>query len=536
MDEGGGVCDPISGAKRSAAASAATRTEAARGEATFLRTTWRAMRQGRTFAVALVALSCSRGEGRRDAIEVLVPAAPQTLDPRYAIDAVGMRVTRLVHAGLVRLDAESLAPVPYAAASWTWDDETHLRVLLRRDVRFSSGAPLEARDVCATLAAFADPALGSPHRGVTANIAACDEVSPGEVVLTQRERRATLLTDLEVPILRRDEAAAPPRAEGVLDGLGPFALRSSSHDFIELAARAGSPLPRPAHDVAIRVVHDENARAVRLLAGRADVVPNGLSPVLLDAVEREGARVVARGGSNLTYLAVASGRGAVSSLDARRGLDLAIDRALLVRTLLGGRARVASGVLPPESWVAPAPRPSRFAPAEARPLFASAGLARATLLVSSDRARGVLARAIAQMLGDVGVAIEVVPLELGVLLHRLAVGDFELAILQIPEITEPDLLRWFFHSAYAPTTENGMVGANRTRYASAAVDRLLEAGRTAVDHETRAPAYRAVVAELARDLPVIPLFHEDQIAALSTRAATFRPSAEGRWLGLAALP
>jgi len=40
---------------------------------------------------------------------------------------------------------------------------------------------------------------------------------------------------------------------------------------VELAPADGSPLPRPAHAVAIRAVHDENARALRLHAGRADV-------------------------------------------------------------------------------------------------------------------------------------------------------------------------------------------------------------------------------------------------------------------------
>jgi hypothetical protein len=34
---------------------------------------------------------------------------------------------------------------------------------------------------------------------------------------------------------------------------------------------------------------------------------------------------------------------------------------------------------------------------------------------------------------------------------------------------------------------------------------------------------------------LIPLFYEDQVAVTSARARAFRPSAEGRWLGLAAL-
>lgn len=465
-----------------------------------------------------------------DALEVLVPSAPATLDPRYATDAVGIRVSRLVHAGLVQLDPTTLEPVPYVARELAWEGASRLRVALRSDVRFASGAPLEPEDVCATLRAFADPALASPHRVVAASIATCEGTGPRELVLTLGEPRATLMTDLEVPILRRDQARLPPQNDGKLDGLGPYAVRAFDEGATLLAARDGGALPRPAHDLAIRVVHDENARALRLIAGRADVVPNALSPTSLASLAREGAHVVRRPGANLTYLLTHDARGPFATAKAREGLAKALDREALARTLLGGYARVADGFLPKESWAAPPAAPIAFAPDEARALLAAAGVTRFTLLVSSDRARGTMARAIAQMLGDVGVAVEVVPLELGVLLHRLSAGDFELALLQIPELTEPNVLRWFFHSSAIP---GAGAGANRARYANALVDAELDRASRDPDRAVRRAAYELALGQMQRDLAVVPLFHEDQIAALSTRARGFVPSAEGRWLDLA---
>jgi peptide/nickel transport system substrate-binding protein len=500
--------------------------------ATPLRTTSTVMRQAGTWAAVVALAGCTPSEGSRGAIEVLVSTGPQTLDPRFSTDATAMRVTRLVHAGLVRLDATTLEPVPYAASELTWLDATHLAVKLRPDVRFASGAPLEPEDVCETLAAVGDLAMQSPHRSIVSNVLSCTRTGPRELVLAQREARVTLITDLEIPILRRDEARSAPRPDGGLDGLGPYAISSASHEAIQLKARADSALGRtPGADVTIRIVHDENARAVRLLAGRADVIPNGLSPVLLDAVEKKGARVATRPGANLTYLAVSGER--VPSAEARRGLGEALDRETLARALFGGRARVARSVLPPSSWAYAEVDELPFSPASARERLARAGVKKLTLLVSTDRARGLLARSMAQMLGDVGVEVEVVPLELGVLIHRLTAGDFELAILQMPEITEPDLLRWFFHSASIPTKEGGGVGANRVRYSSAAVDSALSMGRQSRDRDVRRVAYAQAQHVLARDLPVVPLFHEDQIAALSPRALAFLPSAEGRWLSLA---
>ena len=54
-----------------------------------------------------------------------------------------------------------------------------------------------------------------------------------------------------------------------------------------------------------------------------------------------------------------------------------------------------------------------------------------------------------------------------------------------------------------------------------------------VDHFDAAAVDEPAI--MALDLPVVPLWHEDQIAVVSERARGFLPSAEGRWLGLAGL-
>ncbi|RYE94586.1 MAG: ABC transporter substrate-binding protein [Myxococcales bacterium] len=480
-------------------------------------------------ALALTASGCLRPTPRSDALEVVVATPPATLDPRLSTDPVAMRVTRLLHAGLVRLDERTLEPVPYAAARWGWVDDRTLDLELRPGLRFASGAPLEPEDVCATIEALGSPALGSPHRTLVASIARCERRGTLGLRLVLGEARATLLTDMELPILRRDQAGSPPGT--ALDGLGPFVLGAVSESAVELRARDGGALPRPARDVVVRVVRDETARATRLLAGQADVVPNAVSPPMLAALAAQGARVDSQPGANLTYLLVHNERPGLDTPAARWALGQAIDRDLLAATLLGGHARVARSFLPPESWAAPdaVPPLPTFAPAAARAALGSLGPVQ--LLCSTDRQRVTMARAVAQMLGDVGVPVELMPLDLGVLLHRLSSGDYELAILQIPEFTEPNLLRWFFHSASIPAPGRG--GANRARHASPALDAVLDEASRNPDREARRALYARALGLLAADLPVVPLFHENQVAVLSPRAAGFHLSAEGRWLSLA---
>ncbi len=472
-------------------------------------------------------------EARHDgAIEVLIASDPETLDPRYATDAVGLRVTRLVHAGLVRLDPDTLAPRPYLARSWRWLDPATLEVDLRDDVRFHSGAPLRSRDVVATLRAFASPAVASRHASVVDAIAEVREEGEHTVVIRLARPHATLLTDLELPILRADEAASPPAPDGSLDGLGPYVVERAARGEVQLVPADGGALPRPARAMTLRVVHDENARALRLEAGRADVALNLVSPTLLPALASQpGLAVASRPGANLTYMVVDEEHPPLDDARVRRALSAAIDRAMLCATLLDGHAQPAGGLIAPAHWAHADAPPLPFDPAAARALFAGAARARLTLLTSTERFRGDVARVIAQELADAGLPIDVVPLELGTMIARLNAGDFDLAILQLPEMTEPNVLRRFLHSASVPPA-----GANRGRARDPALDALLDEGDRISDPEARRAIYARLEAFEREAMHLVPLWYEDQVVVTSLRARAFTPSAEGRWLDLASLP
>jgi peptide/nickel transport system substrate-binding protein len=465
---------------------------------------------------------------------MLVPTDAETLDPRHATDAVALRATRLLHAGLVRLDPDTLEPRPYLARSWTWVSPLALRVELREGIRFHSGAAFTARDVKATIAAFQSQEVGSRHARVVETIGDVDVENDLTVLVHLKRAHATLLTDLEIPVLRADEAFSPPRPDGSLDGLGPYVVRRREPGEIELAPASGGAMSPPAtQSVTLRTVHDENARALRMHAGRADLVVNGFSPTLLPALEHApGVSVNARRGANLTYLMARTDRGPLADVRVRRALATAIDRERVARTLLAGRAQPADTLLPPDHWAytaAPA-WPSDRKAAAASLAEAHPGRLHVTLLTSTDRLRGTIARFLAQELAEVGADVEVVPLELGTLIGRLGAGDFELATLQLPEITEPNVLRVFLHSSSIPPA-----GANRGRVRDAEVDRLLDEGESTLDVAARKTIYAALERRIRDQALLIPLWHEDQIAVVSDRARAFTPSAEGRWLGLAAL-
>lgn len=489
------------------------------------------LRLGWTLLLATACAAATRTNPGERPFEVVVGSEVTTLDPRFATKSLDVKVTRLVHAGLVGLDPDSLEPVPLAAESLHWVDDRTLDVTLRPGVHFHSGKPLTPGDVCATVQAVKDPLLGSPHRAVVEAIARCEPQGDGVVRLSLGASRATLLTDLEIPILRADQAHGG-NADGGLDGLGPFAVRQVLRGRIVLEPAETGLFPKPRHALVVLSVHDENARAERLLAGRSDVAPGAISPALLPALDaRDELRVVSRPAANVTYLLFQNDRAPFSRIEVRHAIAQAIDRDLIAQTLLAGHATTAHSWLPEGHWAAADVPAEPYDPRRAR--ITLDGLPTVTLLTSTERARVTLARAVAQMLGDAGLTTVVIPLDLGAMLARLDAGDFEMAILQIPELTEPNVLSWFFHRGGVPG--EGGQGRNRARYRSEAAASLFDAASATRNREDRKRLYAALALRMALDLPAVPLWHEDQVAVVSARARAFRPSAEGRWLALARL-
>ena len=66
------------------------------------------------------------------------------------------------------------------------------------------------------------------------------------------------------------------------------------------------------------------------------------------------------------------------------------------------------------------------------------------------------------MLSRRGWSIKIRSFELALLLDRLDGGAFDAALLQLPDVTEPNVLKWFFDPGGVPF--EGGEGRNRARY------------------------------------------------------------------------
>ncbi len=465
---------------------------------------------------------------------VLLPRDAEELDPRFVTDPYGLKLTRLLFASLVTIDPRTLEVVPDLAESIRLEGDRTYHVTLRHDLVFHDGSPLTSEDVVATFEGIVSERLGSIYARSYERIARVEALGPRRVVFELDAPHATFLTDLEVPILPAGvaETRIATRHDESLLGAGPYILRSRSTGELELEANLrwhrGSPRWQRIRFVTIR---DDNTRALRLMAGAGDLAMNAVPPMLLPLFEAEPERFEVRSapGVGTTYLGFHT---EAVPIEVRRAIGLAIDREALIAAKLEGRAHVAESWIPTGHWAEVPLEPRTFDPESARRAIASAGWTGRRLLLrtSSDRFRVSIARAIAAMLGEVGLEVDVRPSETATLIADLNRGGFELCVLQVPEVFEPHVLSWFFGSDRIPTPDHP--GANRWRLRDAALDEALERGRTQPGREARIAAYEVVQRRLYETLPVLPLWQEDTVAIVR-RGVDFDVPRDGRFSTLA---
>ena len=113
------------------------------------------------------------------------------------------------------------------------------------------------------------------------------------------------------------------------------------------------------------------------------------------------------------------------------------------------------------------------------------------------------------MLAEVGIAAEIRSYEFATFYADVKRGSFQMFSLTWTGVAEPDLYRNLFHSGSIPPA-----GANRGRYRSAEVDRLIEEGGRRFGPLARRPYYLRLQQVVQRELPYVSLLNRDTVAVM----------------------
>src|ERR1035441_9650401 len=302
---------------------------------------------------ALVALAgCHSTQRDPRTVIFLIESSPTSLDPRVGTDAQSEHIDELLFDGLVARDA-SFHFTPALAESWEQPELLTLVFHLRDGVKFHDGRALTARDVAWTVNSIRSGAVISPKAAAYASVDAVEARDARTVVFHLKHADNFLLTNLStgafgvVPEGSGREFLRHPV------GTGPFRFVSQQIDqdvVVERNPQSWSGAPK-IERVRFRVVPDAITESLELEKGSGDVAVNSLPMDSLAVLATRPNLIVEDApGTQVQYIGFNLRDSLLKDARIRQAIACAIDRRLIIQTLLGGHAHTAESLLPISHW------------------------------------------------------------------------------------------------------------------------------------------------------------------------------------------
>ena len=460
-----------------------------------------------------------------------------SFDPRIgAWDQTAYCYARTVYDPLFTQAADGTIK-PYLAQSITPNaDYTRWSIRLRPGIKFHDGSPLDATAVKVNLDGVARSPLTGPF---LLNIQSTRVVDPLTVLVTMYVPWVPFpayLTNVNGYMCGLKQLAdTSGRATPI--GTGPFVFKEWRPGDHFTATRnpdywrGGLPY---LDSITFRPITDPIARGNGLLAGDYDLMHSSDTQNVADFLHRPSYKQVndrdaAIGEPDQNFIMLNTAVPPLNDIRVRQALAYATDRQKVIATLYNGLTPPADGpFIPGSPYYGPTGFPTHD-PGRASALVVDyqkdagpVSFKFKTVNTEKGRLRNELLQS---MWKDVGIRTEIVAVEQSPLIVDAIVGNYQAMGFRQFNSPDPDAnYVWWSSTASAPV---GHQALNFTRMKDPQLDAGLVAGRTQVDPQVRAAAYRLVASRLAAVVPYIWL-------GPTVWILVGRPSAGG--LGRATLP
>ena len=508
---------------------------------------------------------------------------PKTLNPILASDAVSREVIQRITADLVHINRASQGTEPALAKSWKLSpDGRTFTVQIRRGIRFSDGRPMDADDVVFSYQLYLDEQLHSPQRdllvigGKPMTVTKVDAYTV-RFTLPQPYAAAERIFDglaivprhiLEKPYREGRFAQMWGLAAPDVVGLGPFRVKQyvagqrivlERNPYYWKTDAKKQRLPY-LDEVTFLFVGSEDAQLLRFQAGDTDMITRlGAEnySLLVKSSQSRGFQLANLGPSleynflvfNLNDLGdkkleqVTAKQAWFRDPAFRRAVSSAIDREGIVRLVYGGYGTPLWGNVSPgnKMWVnTTLPHPARSLDT-ARSLLRSAGFrwggdgtlldkggrpVEFSILTSSSNAqRSKIATLLQDDLKQIGMRVNVVPMDFRSMLDRLLqTYDYDAAIMGLgggDADPNPEVNVWST-SGTMHLWHLGQGGGSQDWERE--LDSLMQQQMVTVDYKQRKKQYDRVQQLIADNLPFVFVATPNVLTAAKAQLGNFRPA------------
>ena len=489
---------------------------------------------------------------------------------------------QLTQGRLVRINRGTWELEPWLAERWTASpDGTSYTLTLREGLTWSDGTPFTSADVLFTFEALYDPRSSS-------TLVSAMTVGGKPVAVTAPDARTVVVTyaapfgpgirilDL-LPIMPKHklEAAlkagtfakswAPDTPPTDMASIGPFVLaqyQPAQRFVFERNPRywrkddEGVQLPY-ADRLTIEIVPDQDAELVRLQSGQIDFTQQPLRATDIETLrplEQQGKVQIRELGVSLeadsfifnlrpTKWAKDARAAWVTRKEFRQAISHAVDREAFANTVFLGAAVPIFGPITPgnKHWFWPSVPRYEFSREKAKALLATIGLTQrdqdewledaqgqdARLSVLTFRGNSVLERSAAVIREDlrqVGIALDVVPLETNSIQQRVLGGDFEAALVQFTASDpDPAMSKDFWISSGSAHFWNPQQPSPATDW-ERQIDELMAQQSSTTNEDERRRLFNEVPRLFSENLPIVYFAAPRVYIGASARLINLQPA------------
>ena len=407
-----------------------------------------------------------------------------TLDPARSATPFDLAYMRPVYDTLVRR-AEDGSLQPGLATEWEFVDGD-LVMTLREGVVFHDGTPFDAEAVKANIERT-KTAEGGTQVSFLAPIVAVEVIDPTTVRFDLEGGAGVLAAALTgYPGVMISPAAFGDDLSVTAVGTGPYVLDSNDPG-VEVSYvpfdQAWEPDDAAVARLSIITQADAGQRLNQLKTGQAHAA--NMDPNLIADAEAEGMQVLAKQADNFWSVNF-NIEGPLADPDARRAINLAIDREALVEGLDFGYGDASSQIVPDGRPGANPDITYTYDVEQARALAESSGLTGETLVFIGSAIPTITGyqEAIQGMLAEAGIGVEIRSIERAQVTDELRSGNWDMYMNFFPGSADP----WL--------TYNSMFGPESIWFRGERPEALTELMGQALE-ETDADARAAIFEQLA---------------------------------------
>lgn len=367
-------------------------------------------------------------EGTKD-ITIGVSANFISMDPHDSNDTQGYSAQKAIMEGLLGFDKD-MNIVPKLAEEWeASDDATEFTFKLREGVEFHDGTPFNAEAVKVNLDRLADPNNNLKRHSMVSMIDEVTVIDEHEVKVTLKEPFGAMLNNFAHPsVMMHSPKSLEEKGKDVglhPIGTGPFKFEEwEPGDHLTFVKnenywREGYP---KVDSITFKPVPENGARIAMLQTGEADFIYPVPTEQADQIGDEDGIEVVIEESIVTQYASMNTLKEPFSDVRVRQALNYAIDREAFVNVVLDGHGTPMDSIVAPKVQYYSPQEPYEYDIDKAKELLKEAGYEdgfKASLWSANSSTTIKATEFLQQQLAQVGVELELVPMESGTLSESL---------------------------------------------------------------------------------------------------------------------